>query len=353
VSPPDLDQPFVQGSIETPVGPVPRVTSSLTHNDRWGTFKVRWGIGRMNYKVQPGLYALGNPSRQSPVLVTANYKLSFDTLRRSLPEFDAWVLVLDTDGVNVWCAAGKGTFSTAELVNRIKTSSLAEVVDHRQVILPQLGAPGVAVFQVNRLSGFKAVIGPIRASDIPAFMEMGCKASPEMRRKTFPMGERVVLIPLELAGALKPVLIIIPLLFLLGGVGGPSEFWNNSLNFGLFAIAALLMAILAGAVLTPILLPWLPGRAFSFKGFLVGLVVSVGFLVLTGNGLASWAERLYALSWMFLIPAASAFLAMNFTGASTYTSLSGVRKEMRYAVPLEGGAAGAGLILWIAARITL
>ena len=353
VGQPDLDQPFVEGTIETPVGPIPRVTSSLSSTDWWGTFKVRWGVGRMDYKVQPGLYALRNPDRQSPVLVTANYKLTFDTLRRSLPETDAWILVLDTDGINVWCAAGKGTFSTTELVNRILSASLAEIVDHRQVFLPQLGAPGVAAFQVNKLSGFKAVFGPIRASDIRAFLDMGLKATPEMRRKTFPVMERVTLVPVELSVAVKPVLIILPLLFLIGGMGSPSEFWNNAFHFGLFAITALLAAVLAGAVLTPILLPWLPGRAFSFKGFLVGLVVSLALLGLAGYGLTTWAERLHFLAWLLLIPATSAFMAMNFTGSSTYTSLSGVRKEMRYAVPLEGGAAVAGLVLWIISRIML
>ena len=50
----------------------------------------------MRYSVAPGLYAVGAPDRESDVLVTANYKLSFDTLRRELKGFNAWVLVLDT-----------------------------------------------------------------------------------------------------------------------------------------------------------------------------------------------------------------------------------------------------------------
>ena len=69
----------------------------------------------MNYKVDPGLYALGAPDADSPVLVSANFKMSFDLLREALPGRNAWILVLDTDGINVWCAAGKGTFGTEEL----------------------------------------------------------------------------------------------------------------------------------------------------------------------------------------------------------------------------------------------
>ena len=76
-----MEQAFVEGSLETPAGKIPRVSSSLQWEDRKGAWKVRWGIGRMRYTIDPGLYALGNPDRTSPVLVTANYKLTFDRLR--------------------------------------------------------------------------------------------------------------------------------------------------------------------------------------------------------------------------------------------------------------------------------
>ena len=92
----------------------------------------------MGHRVEPGLYSLGNPMPESPVFVTANYTFSFDALRSSLKGIDGYILVLDTQGVNVWCAAGKGTFGTDELVFRITATRLHEVVKHRVVILPQL-----------------------------------------------------------------------------------------------------------------------------------------------------------------------------------------------------------------------
>ena len=93
---PSLNQPFVEGSIQTRVGPVPWISSTLALADRWGTIKARWGVGRMHYIIEPGLYALGSPDKQAPVLVTANYKMSFDRLREALPDRHAWILVLDT-----------------------------------------------------------------------------------------------------------------------------------------------------------------------------------------------------------------------------------------------------------------
>jgi len=345
-----MDQSFIIGSVQTPAGNMPKISSDLSWPDHWGSVKARWGVGRMNYTVDPGLYALGEPNERSPVLVTANYKMSFDRLREVLSNRQAWILVLDTKGINVWCAAGKGTFGTDELVRRVEFSQLNQVVSHRELILPQLAGPGVAAHKVKKNIGFKVIFGPIQAIDLPAFLDAGMKATPNMRRKTFTMPERVALIPVELVSALKWSLLILPAFFLLGGLGAPSGFWNGVLNEGLFAILNLLGALLAGAVLTPVLLPWLPGRAFSQKGLIMGLIITVFITFFGAFYLNIRQDYMNILAWFFLTPALSAYLAMNFTGASTYTSLSGVRKEMRWAVPLEVVGGVAGLTLWVGSR---
>jgi hypothetical protein len=343
---PSLKQPFVIGSIQTSVGPLPQVSSSLGWADRLGTYKARWGIGRMHYTIEPGLYALGKPDEQSPVLVTANYKMSFDKLREALPGRNMWILVLDTKGINVWCASGKGTFGTMELVSRIKSSGLDQIVSHRELILPQLSGPGVAAHHVKKLSGFKVIYGPIQATDLPTFLDNGLKATSEMRLKTFTTWERMELIPMELMGALKVGIIVIPILFFLSYVGKSGEGWTNALSYSLFSVLSLLTAILVGAVLTPLFLPWLPSRAFSVKGLSLGILFAVILLAFRWGDWITRIGGLEILAWFFLIPAVSAYLAMNFTGASTYTSLSGVRKEMRWALPLQIGAGILGLILW-------
>ena len=329
---------------------MPKISSHLKRSDHWGTIKARWGVGRMHYTLDPGLYALGEPDDQSPVLVTANYKMSFDRLREALSNRNAWILVLDTKGINVWCAAGKGTFGTDELFQRIEFSGLNQVVSHRQLVLPQLSGPGVAAFKVKKRTGFQVVFGPIRADDLPVFLDAGLKATPEMREKTFTMQERLVLIPVELVSALKWYLLILPAFFLLGGLGVSTGFWNNAWNHGLFAGLNLLAALSAGAVLTPALLPWLPGRAFSLKGVIMGVIMTVAVSIFSTAYLRLKIEFLEILAWFFLTPALSAYLAMNFTGSSTFTSLSGVRKEMRWAVPFEIIGGVTGLILWFGSR---
>jgi acetyl-CoA decarbonylase/synthase complex subunit gamma len=331
-------------------GEIREVSSEWTLKDRVGGWKVRWGIGRNSYRVRPGLYALGEPDRQSPVLVSANYKLSFDVLRRAMAGRKAWILVLDSDGINVWCAAGKGTLGTEELVHRIRATNLPEAVDHRKLIVPQLGAVGIAAHEVKKHSGFRVVFGPVRAGDIPRFLDSGFKADSTMRTVTFTLRERLVLVPMELVPAMRYAVPVLLLLVLFGGFGRWGYSTEALLRNGASAAAALAGALLAGAVITPLLLPWLPGRSFSTKGFFPGLAWALlfvfpagAFLPETAN-LSAWETA----AWVLALPALSAFLSMNFTGSSTVTSLSGVRKEMRYAFPLQAIGALGGLLLWVA-----
>jgi len=342
---------FVIGTLETAAGPVPRVSAGLTAGDRLGAYKARWGIGRMSFTVSPGLYALGAPGPDSPVLVTANYKMTFDRLREALTGRDVWILVLDTRGINVWCAAGKGTFGTDELVERVGATQLTEIVSHRRLVVPQLGAPGVAAHQVRRRCGFKVTYGPIRAGDLPAFLDAGFKATAEMRSKTFDLDERAALIPMELIPALKVALPLALAFLFLGGLGGPGAYWESVAVHGALAVVGVLSAVVAGAVLVPLLLPVLPGRAFSAKGLLVGLVLAALVVLTLGGDLGHWPARLEAGAWLFLVTALASYLALNFTGSSTFTSLSGVDAELRRALPLQIFAVVIGIGLWVASRV--
>ncbi len=329
---------WVQGYTSTAAGDVPLVSTVLTRRDKTGRWKVRWGVGRSNYTVEPGLYGIGRPDGQSPVMVTANYKLTFDYVRQALHELSAWVLVLDTRGINVWCAAGKGTFGTQELIRRVESAGLAEVVKHRRLVLPQLGAVGVAAHTVKAETGFRVLYGPVRAADIPAFIENGMTVSGDMRRVTFTLAERFVLAPVELVGSVTLLLALLPvvLIFHLLQHGG----FRLSL---LFEALAVLGVILVGTVLTPALLPLVPARSFALKGWVLAALYTLGVCLAAGAGIFQLGV------YLLLLPPIAAFIALNFTGSSTFTSLSGVLKEMRYAIPLIV----VSVLLGVAGRIVL
>ena len=316
-------------------GGLPVVSSELALNDILGSWKVRWGIGRDNYVVEPGLYAMGKPDEDSPVLASANYKLTFDTLRKNLSGLNCWLLILDTKGVNVWCAAGKGTFGTDELVGRMEAASLEKIVSHHKIILPQLGAAGVSAHEVTRRTGFSVIYGPVRAADIKEFISSGYKKTNEMRMVKFSVLDRIVLAPVELVQAARISLIVFGVLFLV------SLFAARP--FGVKDFLVYSAAVLTGAVLTPVLLPFIPGRAFSFRGWLLGLIITA--LIVRVFGWFSPPYLLLGIGYMLALPAHSAFLAMNFTGSSTFTSFSGVIKEMKIALPAIILSLTAGVIL--------
>jgi len=225
----------------------------------------------------------------------------------------------------------------------VKEAQLAQVVSHTRLVLPQLGATGVAGHDVRRLSGFSVTWGPVRAVDIPAFLDASMKATPEMRRVVFPTLERAKLTGVELSmlwgreGFLG--VAVAAALGLAAWAFAPSLL----LPVLMFALSAVL-AVVAGALVTPVLLPWLPGRAFSAKGAVAGVIVIAPVL---GWVVASPSAPVWAWGALAAGAALASFVAMNFTGSSTFTSPSGVELEMRKAIPLQlvGAVGGVGAFL--------
>ena len=316
---------WIIGEIKTEAGIIPQISTKLSASDILGAWKARWGIGRMNYRINPGLYAIGTPDTNSRVLVTANYKLTLDMLRKELTGLDLWIMVLDTNGINVWCAAGKGTFGTKELINRIAKTRLSEIVAHKTIILPQLGAPGVVAHEVTRKTGFQIKYGPVRASDIKMYLNNGLTADVQMREVKFTTKDRLVLTPMEITSSLKPSCIIFALMFLINLIAVN--------KFGIVDFYGYVGALMIGCFLTPVLLPWIPAKAFALKGWILGMLWSVFVVMINGWPFSGSMEFLKGLALLFVLPSVSAYFAMNFTGSSTYTSFSGVRKEMKTAIP--------------------
>ncbi|NTU71499.1 MAG: acetyl-CoA synthase subunit gamma [Coriobacteriia bacterium] len=334
---------------------VVRLSSTLTLSDTLARWGFRWGIGRMKARFEPGLYRVGDPTPDSPVIVTCNYRMTVDLVRRDLAGTDVWLLVLETYGINVWCAAGKKTFGTDELVRRIFSTHLAEYVGHETIVLPQFGAVGVSADAVRAATGYRVVWGPVRSADLSEFLAAGLKATPEMRAVTFTVPERLALSPMELVPSLKYGLWAIPIMAafaVLGASIGARGFAWQAVLMALFpATLAFALAVLSGAVAVPALLPWLPGRAFTIKGAVIGALVALGaLLALPGMlGLMSawqWAAVVLAVS------ATASYVGVNFTGSTPYTSPSGVEFELRRAIPVQVVALGIALICWTVAWAT-
>ena len=310
-------------------------THLLTRANHWDHFLARVGYKRSQHCVEPGLYGIGNPTPDSLVFVTANYSLSFDALRTNLAGIDAYILVLDTMGINVWCAAGKKTFGTDEIVMRVNATQIKKVVNRHVLILPQLGAPGVSAHDVKKRTGFKVEYGPVRAADLPEYLKTH-QATPAMRQVNFTLRDRLVLVSVDLVRLFPPFLLAALIFYFFFG--------------GLVPALAVLAALVSGGVLFPILLPWLPSHNFSSKGFFLGFLTALPFAVSVFIQHHEWSWYLQvgqALSYLLTMPAVVAYIALNFTGATTFTSKTGVRREMFAYLPAMAWTFGSGIVLTI------
>jgi NAD-dependent dihydropyrimidine dehydrogenase PreA subunit len=143
------------------------------------------------FPCKTGLVKIGNPGRDAPVLLTGNFRLTVERVRRALEGIDAYLLVANSGGVNVWCAATGGHLTNHDVISVLKTSGVGNLVDHRRVILPQLAATGIESKIVHQKTGWRVVWGPVYATSIPRFLSGGLEKSPYMRTVRFPWPQRL------------------------------------------------------------------------------------------------------------------------------------------------------------------
>ncbi len=332
-------------ALTRPVGsPSPReLSTALTPQDRLDDLRVRFDIGRHDYALESGLYFIGKPEEDSAVLVTANYRLTVNSLRKELTGLNLWILVLETDGINVWCAAGKGSFGTAELLKRLKAVNLKKYAPRATIILPQLGAPGVAAFKVAAATGYRVKIGPVRAADIKAYLAAGFQATPGMRRVHFGLRDRLTVAPVEIAHSAPLLLAAAALAIFFGLTLSTSESAMQSITrYGLLLGGS----VMCGTLIFPALLPVLPFKAFSLKGAVLALLWFLTAFTL-GGGYSAWPALPFLSCLLISVPAVS-YLAMNFTGASTFTCQKGTEAEVRSSVPFMLVSATAGVLTALA-----
>ena len=325
--------------------------SEWSWKDRWGQIKCRISSRRDDYRVNPGLYALGEPNKNSDVFVTANYKLTFDILRKDLKGMNAWILILNTKGINVWCAAGKGTFETKELITKIREIDLENIVTHKRIIVPQLGAAGVSAHKVTEATGFKVVYGPIRSEDAKDYIENNYKATEEMRLVQFPLRERLMLVPIEFYHIWKLFLFFSALILLFFSIRSNGIIFENILMEGLPIVVITALSIVTGILLLPAFLPILPSRSFAIKGFIAGLVTPISALFFIGQFPILGNIYIILLCWT-LFPMLSSYIGLQFTGSSTFTSKSGVKKELKIGLPIYITTTILSVILLVSFKIS-
>jgi NAD-dependent dihydropyrimidine dehydrogenase PreA subunit len=219
-----------------------------------------------------GLYRVGEPGRESDVVVTGNYELTVRRVVQALAGSDCWLLVCDSRGINIWCSTLAGHFGTDSIVSAVKSSGLAQRVDHRKLILPQLSAAGVSLTELKRDTGFTGQFGPVRIRDLATYRDNA--ADPSIRTVTFTARERLematgtLFIPTVLLGLIFNAFDPGALVFILPGVYAmaytsalvfPHRFVRSTRIWALVVSAATLGAALGVSALVQ---PW-PGMMYA------------------------------------------------------------------------------------------
>jgi len=247
-------------------------------------------------KVRPGLYAVGNPDPSSPVLVTGNFDLTVRRLVQAInSKMDAWVLVADSAGINVWCAAGGGYFTAEKVIGAVKSSNLERVVKHHALILPQLCANGVDGWRIRQETGWGVHWGPVRADDIPAYLAGRRKKTDEMRWVRFPLKDRLEMVTVTMG--FYGLLILLPVLI----------FWRHMFWPITFSMVGL-------SYFYAVVHTWLPGRDGLYKSIPLALIALAGLFVYTTLVHPLPAVNLF--HWMVGLTGLSVFSGAELQGMS-------------------------------------
>ena len=281
------------------------------------------------FPCKPGLIRIGNPDRNSFVFMTCNYHLTVERVMRALRGANAYLLVANSRGINVWCASTGGLLTNHDVVSILKTSGIEELVDHRNVILPQLAATGVEAKVIRKKTGWKVIWGPVYAKDIPVFIKDKLRKTPTMREVAFPWNQRI-----EMAAAWAfPISVISALLMI--------PLWPEGVVPVILMTWGLSLLIFLSF---PFYSPWLGSEGertgivffdFGRGGFqlilLAALLVGlVGHSILVGT--LSWG---YVLRWGFIGAIIILIVSIDLMG-STPTFKSRLHQDRLLSVFLDG-----------------
>ena len=123
-------------------------------------------------QVEPKVYAIGEPDKQSPIFVTTNFSLTYFLVSGEIENsgVSAWLVIPECEGMSVLTAWAAGKFSGAQIAKFIKESDLESLTDCRQIIIPGYVSQISGEIEEN-LPGYKVLVGPGEAADLESYIK--------------------------------------------------------------------------------------------------------------------------------------------------------------------------------------
>ncbi len=277
------------------------------------------------FAVRPGIYYLGDYAPDAPLLVTGNFYLTLFSLVRQLNDRSVRLLVIDTEGINVWCSSGKGKFSAREIIDKARACSLLTEDKKLELVLPKLSLAGVKLSELKE-AGVKAVIGPLRAEDIPEYLDSDKLKNCLQDRVRFDFKQR-----------------------LFTAVPTAVQFFYNFLGIYVITFGWLDQSIVwittALAFSYPLLFPYLPGKLFATKG--ISLSVAAWIPVMVFLLIYRELSISFILFQSAFIAATSILVGLGYTGNSPISNYTLVRREIAKFLPVVVGLYVLALVIYI------
>ena len=236
----------------------------------FGGYFFRW----IGFSTEPTLIKVGNPNEMSPVLLTCNFNITVKRVLKALKGLDCYLLVAPSNGINVWCGACGDDFHTDSVLSIIKTSGINDLVKHKNLILPQLSAPGIDPVEIKKKTGWNVKFGPVYIKDIHKYLENNFTKSKKQSIIRFTLSKRA-----EMANMyfFSLFIILTPIYWIV------AIFLPSILDLILYLdTILLLMIIMYGCLL---ILPSIPTRTgaikvWSFEAIILTLIVILyGFII--------------------------------------------------------------------------
>jgi hypothetical protein len=276
------------------------------------------------FAIEPGLYYTGGGyDREAPLLATCNYHMTVFLLWRTLRKKTVRLLVIDTEGINVWCSSGKGRFSASEILRQLDRYDRDLLTDRDTItlVLPKLSLSGVSLEELKEM-GVTPRIGPVYRHDIPAYLDEAPLRDRGSDSYRFTLRDRLFTLVPSLAQFLKyGVIAAVALLA-----------WDYFFYTGIYWQVIPIVAVVV--TLYVVLFPLLPTRTFAVKGLALALAIIAaytGWLLLVEGGINDAA----AYSFYALFTAGTClFFALSYTGNSGVSNYSLVKKEIIRYLPV-------------------
>ncbi len=277
--------------------------------------------------IEPGIYQSGNPDEASPIIVTANYIYTYIKVMRALKGLNAWVLCVDSRGINVWCAARGNNFGNKQLIEAVEATGIASITNRKTILVPQLSAGGIAAPLIKAEAPdfpFNILYGPVWAKYIPNFLEERPTRKPDkMKFAKFTLSHRFRAEITHTTFLFRKIFLwpSIALILLILGLNFIDTLWIRKL----WIVGELWLWIIIANALIAILLPITKfTRKFITKGIMFGIIIVILFSVISWIFNYSLPNIILSSFFYFWL---AFFSTMSFSGYTMATSPREIQDE--------------------------